>query len=46
MKEDTRLEGPWEFGERPKVNRNEDSVKAAREKRALLNQEIHEKGPL
>lgn len=46
MKEETRLEGPWEFGEAPKVNQNQDSVNKAREKRAKLNAEIHEKGPL
>lgn len=46
MKEETRVDGPWEFGSRPVVNQNADSVKRAREKRAELNKEIHEKGPL
>ena len=46
MKEDTRLDGPWEFGECPKVNSSKDSVKKARERRAELNKEIHEKGAI
>lgn len=46
MKEDTRLEGPFEFGERPKVNQQKDSVEKARLARAELNQRIHEAGPL
>lgn len=46
MKEDTRVEGPWEYGVRPKVNQNEDSVAKAREARAELNRKIHEVGPL
>lgn len=46
MKEDTRLDGPWEFGERPVVNQSADSVQANKEKRAQNNKEIQEKGPL
>jgi len=46
MKEETRIDGPYEFGERPKVNQNADSVQASKDKRALANKEIHEKGPL
>lgn len=46
MKEDTRQQGPWEFGERPLIKQSKDSVRAAREKRAQLNKEIGEKGPL
>jgi len=46
MKEETRVAGPWEFGEKPIVKQNQHSVTEAREKRAKLNQEIHEKGPL
>jgi len=46
LKEETRISGPWSFGERPKVNQNADSVKAAKTKRAEANREIHEKGPL
>ena len=37
MKEDTRIAGPWEFGERPKVNQNSDSVQKSIEKRKELN---------
>jgi len=33
-KEETRLEGPFEIGIKPKVNQNPDSVKEANEKRA------------
>lgn len=29
MKEDTRIEGPWEFGEKPKVNTNKASLQEA-----------------
>lgn len=46
MKEDTRVEGPWEFGTAPKINQSADSVAKAREARALLNAEIHSLGPL
>lgn len=46
MKVETRIAGPWEFGERPKVTQNADSVRAAKEKRAEANREIHAKGPL
>lgn len=46
MKEETRVAGPWEFGEKPIVKQNSHSVAEAKEKRAKLNQEIHEKGPL
>jgi len=46
MKEETRIAGPWEYGEKPKVNRNHHSVLEAREKRAALNKEINDKGAL
>lgn len=46
MKEETRVAGPWEFGDRPKVCKNKASVADARERRAELNQEIHAKGPI
>lgn len=46
MKEETRIAGPWEFGERPKVNQQKDSVAKAKEARALVNAEIAIKGPL
>lgn len=46
MKEDTRIEGPFSFGDRPKVNQSTDSVKASKDKRAETNKEIHEKGAL
>jgi len=44
MKEDTRVEGPFELGIKPKVNQNANSVKEANEKRALKNKEIMEMG--
>ena len=40
MKEETRVEGPWEFGERPIVKQNADSVNKGIEKRKELNQLI------
>lgn len=46
MKEDTRVKGPWEFGEAPKINQSADSVAKARQARAALNAEIHELGAL
>lgn len=46
LKEDTRVEGPYEFGVRPKVNQQKDSVEKARKARAELNAQIHELGPL
>jgi len=27
MKEDTRVEGPWEYGEKPLIKNNPESVK-------------------
>lgn len=46
MKEETRIEGPWEFGTRPIVKQCKDSVEKGREARAQLNKEIAEKGPI
>lgn len=46
MKEDTRVEGPWEFGVEPKINQCKDSVDKAREARAELNAKIHELGAM
>jgi len=40
MKEETRIEGPFEIGVKPKVNQNPDSVKDANSKRAERNAEI------
>lgn len=44
MKEDTRVEGPYEFGVKPKVNQNAASVKEAHDRRAEANQQILQMG--
>jgi len=44
MKEDTRVEGPWEFGKRPLSDNNKADVEEKRAKRAEENKEIMELG--
>ena len=44
MKGGNSQEGPWEFGERPIVKQNADSVNKGQEKRKLNSQMIMEVG--
>lgn len=44
MKEETRIEGPWEYGVKPKVNQNSASVQEANERKASKNREILDQG--
>lgn len=46
MKEETRLEGPWEFGEKPWVKQNAASNAEQEAIRAEKNKRIHEAGPI
>lgn len=44
MKEDTRVEGPWEFGKRPLSDNNKADVEEKRAKKAEDNLEILKMG--
>lgn len=44
MKQETRVEGPFEYGVRPVVKRNKESVEEARAKKAETNKQIMEMG--
>lgn len=44
MKEDTRVDGPFEFGIKPVVKQCKGSVEEAKEQRAQSNQRIREIG--
>lgn len=44
MKEETRIEGPWEYGTKPKINQCKSSVDDARKAKAEANMEILKMG--
>lgn len=46
LKDDTRVDGPWEFGTRPVENQNKKDIEVKRKETSENNKKIAELGPV